>query len=479
VAGPDPEVILHSSFPDDGFLLKLLAKQAPAVLWSTDADLRITSSLGAIIRPMGPRLMGMHIHDYFGTRDRNAPPIAGHLKALAGERASYELEWKNRVYHARVEPLRGPDGAVTGTLGMALDITERKRAEAALQESEERWKAAVSQAPDFFVMLDREGRIFYINRIRGDYGPEEVIGTSTFDFVPPAYHRVMREAYTRAFETGEVVTYEIESYVDSKGSIAWFRNRVGPLYRNGRIANLILISTDITESKRAEAAIKDSFEQMRKLAARLQSAREEERRRIALDIHDRLGQALTGLKLDLSSLAPRLGKDREGRRRARAVFRALDDTIRTVREISTGLRPAVLDGLGLKAAIEWQAREFQSRTGLKGRLVLPARDTPLDPDRSVAVFRIFQEILTNIARHARARRADIRLESAPRSLMLRVTDDGKGISPKALKDPSSLGLLGMRERALAFGGTVDVRGRRGRGTSVTVTVPLPPRRRKP
>ncbi len=460
--------------PDGGALLKFLAEQAPAVLWSTDRELRFTSSMGASLQNLGltpGQSMGLSLYDYFGTKDPDFLPIARHRQALKGEKSVYEFEWAGRVFHTRVEPFRGSDGAVIGTLGLALDITERKRAEAALQDSEERWKAVVTQAPDFILILDRDGRAFYINRTTGTYASEEILGMETRNFLLPAYRKVAAEATERVFETGQIVTYDVESYVDRKKNTAWFRNRVGPLYRNGKIANVILISTDITESKRAEAAVKDSFEQMRQLAARLQSVREEERKRIALDIHDRLGQSLTGLKLDLSSLALRLGSDREGKKRVRAIFSSLDDTIQTVREISTGLRPAILDGLGLRAAVEWQAREFQSRTGLKCVVDLPRRDVPFDADRSAAVFRIFQEILTNVTRHAQARRVRIALEASPERLVLTVSDDGKGISKKALKDPASLGLLGMRERALAFGGTVEIRGKRGQGTTVTVAAP--------
>lgn len=463
-----------SAAPDDAALVGLLADRTPVALWSTDRGLRFTSSIGAALRrPGSEKIVGSSLQDHFGTKDPSFPPIAHHLRALSGEKSSFGFEWNGRAFHSWVEPLRAPDKtAVIGVMGIALDITGRRRAEAALQDSEERWKAVVTQAPDFIFILDREGRIFYINRTTSSFTSEEVIGASTLDFLLPKDRSTAADAYRRAFDEKKSVTYEIQGHVDDKGTTAWFRNRVAPLYRNGKVANLILISTDITESKRAEEALKVSFAGMRRLAARLQSAREEEKKRIALDIHDRLGQSLTGLKLDLSSLALRLGKDAEGRRRVKDIFRSLDETIRTVREISTELRPAVLDNLGLKAAIEWQARELQGRTGLRCRLDLSARDTRLDPECAAAVFRIFQEISTNIVRHAKASRFHVLLKEFPDRLTLTVSDDGKGISRKALENPSSLGLLGMHERALAFGGTVDIQGRRGRGTTVAVAVPL-------
>jgi PAS domain S-box-containing protein len=468
--------------PDPQALIRLLTEQAPAVLWTTDRELRFTSSMGAALRHLGLKTgqtVGDSLYDYFGTRSPDFPPIAHHLRALSGEKSTYGFDWGGRSFHTWVEPLISAAGEVIGTLGLAIDVTDRKRAEAALQDSQERWKAVVTQAPDFIFILDRDGRIFYINRMNEGFTPEDVIGRSTLDFVLPSYRAAVRAAYARAFETGQIVTYDVEAHVDKRRSkaTAWFRNRVGPLHRNGKVANLILVSTDITESKAAETALKDSFGRMRLLTTRLQSAREEERKRIAQDIHDRLGQSLTGLKLDLSSLARRLGKDAEGRRQVKAIFRSLDETIRTVREISTGLRPAVLDSLGLRAAIEWQAREFQNRTGLSIRLDLPPRDVALDSDRSAAVFRIFQELLTNVARHARAKRVAVSLKAAGDRLALTVSDDGRGISAKALEDPASLGLLGMRERALDMDGAVDIRGRRGRGTTAVVAVPLKRRKR--
>jgi PAS domain S-box-containing protein len=474
-----PGAFLSPPQPKDETLLRLLADQAPAIIWTTDRELRFTFSMGSALKNIGVapnQLMGMSLAEYFRTQDPDFPPILHHRRALTGEKTSYEFNWQNRIFHTRVEPFLGPDGKIIGTLGLALDITERKRAEAELQESERRWKAIVSQAPGFVTIMDEEGRILYINRVSPGYVMEDVIGTSTLDFLLPSYRPIARRAYRKAFQKGEIVTYDVEGQI-TKDRTAWYRSRVGPLYRNGKISSLILVSTDISENKRAEVALKGSFERMRQLAARLQSVREEERQRISLEIHDRLGQALTGLKLDLSSMAP--GAGRENRPRFKSILQSLDDTIRAVRKISTELRPAVLDSLGLKAAIEWQAREFQTRTKTTVRLKIPARDIDPGPDQSVALFRIFQEILTNVARHAEARSVQVDLNRAPRELRLTVADNGRGITKKALSDPASLGLLGMRERALPFGGTVDIEGQRGRGTKVTVRLPQGSSRREP
>jgi PAS domain S-box-containing protein len=467
--------------PDAEILQKLVLEQLPAIFWSVDRRLRVTSSIGAGLGGLGlapHQTVGLSLFELFQTKDPSSPILVNHRRALAGEKVVYELEWRGRALHSRVEPLRGSDGSVIGAVGMSLDITQRKRAEAALQDSEARWRAVLTQAPYHIILLDPEGRIEYINRVEHDDSPEAVVGRSTIDFLLPAYRAVARNAYRRALDEGEFVTFD--GRVRLTGGIRWLHHRVGPLVRNGRVNGLILIAVDITDQKKAQDALRASYSKMRKLAAKLESVREEERRRIALDIHDRLGQALTVVKLNVSSLAPEGAAGSEYRRKLRSVSQSLDEAIRAVREISNDLRPPVLDSLGLKATIEWQTRDFAKRTGVACDIRLPDGELSLDSDRSTAVFRIFQEILTNVVRHARARQVNVALDRDAAGLKLTVSDDGRGITPKALAHPSSLGLLGMRERAAAFGGTVDIRRRKPRGTRVTVSIPAaakPPRRR--
>jgi len=235
-----------------------------------------------------------------------------------------------------------------------------------------------------------------------------------------------------------------------------------------------VLTREIAERKRAEEDLKASQENLRALAARLQSVREEEWKRISREIHDELGQALTGLKMDLTWVAHRLlPKQKALAQRTRSMFSLIDDTVQSVREIATRLRPEVLDELGLAAAIGWQARDFQMRTGIRCKVSLPADPPPLDQERSTAAFRVFQELLTNVARHANATRVDVMMQADADRLMLVVEDNGKGIAEEeAVFSPKSMGLLGMRERMLPFGGNIEIRGRPGKGTRVTVSVPV-------
>jgi signal transduction histidine kinase len=225
------------------------------------------------------------------------------------------------------------------------------------------------------------------------------------------------------------------------------------------------------ELHRKSERLRESEEKLRRLAAHLISVREEERAHIAREIHDELGQVLTGLKMEVGWLAKRL-KERALVEKTDSMGKLIDSTVQTVRKIATGLRPEMLDDMGLIAAVGWQAKEFQKRTGIRCRAKLPPEGLKLDIDVSTTMFRIFQEILTNVARHSRATRVDIDLEVAETRVALDVADNGVGIPVGEVNGKKSLGLLGMNERALLFGGEVKIAGAPGQGTRVTVAIPL-------
>ncbi len=216
----------------------------------------------------------------------------------------------------------------------------------------------------------------------------------------------------------------------------------------------------------------------RALAARLQTVREEERIRVAREIHDVLAQELTSLKIDVALLTRLLARSADESppslilEKLAEMAAVTDTAIQSVQKIATDLRPAVLDSLGLCAAIEWQAGDFQSRTGIACAVRLPAQDPPLDRERSTALFRILQESLTNVARHAAATRVEIQLQCEAGQITLTVRDNGRGIPPSQAAAPSSVGLMGMRERALLLGGRFDVAGQPDEGTTVAARIPL-------
>jgi len=220
------------------------------------------------------------------------------------------------------------------------------------------------------------------------------------------------------------------------------------------------------------AELKNLSDQLRALAARLQTVREEERTTVAREIHDELGQALTAIKIDLTAVLRELPTD-EGPivQRSQSTLILLDEAIESVRKIATELRPGILDDLGLVAAVEWAAEEFQARTGTKCEVSLPDADIAMDPECTTALFRIFQETLTNVARHAKATKVSARLSKESGNVFLEVQDNGRGIDEKHLSAARSLGIMGMRERALLLGGDFTVRGAPGKGTTVEVRIP--------
>jgi signal transduction histidine kinase len=226
------------------------------------------------------------------------------------------------------------------------------------------------------------------------------------------------------------------------------------------------------ERKRAEQQLRQSHEQLRALSIYLQYVREEERIRIAREVHDELGQALTGLKLELIWLGSRLSRRLKTlHAKIRSMAEHIDDTIHAIRRIATELRPGLLDTAGLVAAIEWQANEFQTQTGIECRVNAAIDETLDDQDLNTAFFRIFQETLTNVIRHAHATKVDVHMTEHAGHLVLEVKDNGRGISDEEIHNTKSIGLLGMRERAALLGGRVTFSGETGKGTTVTVRIP--------
>lgn len=223
----------------------------------------------------------------------------------------------------------------------------------------------------------------------------------------------------------------------------------------------------------AESAVQDSFGQLRALAARLQTIREEERTDMARELHDELGQALTALKMDTAALINRLPqRSKQLRERAQAMSEQIDSTIKTVRRMSSQLRPGMLDDLGLGPSIEWYAQEFQTRTGIAVETDVTPEELELDHTRATALYRIFQETLTNVARHAHATLVKAKLELQDHVLVLRIADNGQGFDPVEVRGKRSLGLLGMRERAEMAQGTLEIEGAPGQGTTITVRLDL-------
>lgn len=230
---------------------------------------------------------------------------------------------------------------------------------------------------------------------------------------------------------------------------------------------------EITERKRSEQELKQSRERLRDLASHLEFVQERERSKIAREIHDELGQALTALKMDIHWLGQRLSGDEQRLLdKTKSMSKLIDMTVQSVQRISSELRPGLLDDLGLSAAVEWQAEEFRNRTGIQCKVMSDPEEIALSQALSTAVFRIFQEALTNIARHANATKVEVNLKKKSGKIELMVCDNGKGIAEKEITDARSFGLIGMRERVHSFRGELIITGTSNKGTTVKVSIPL-------
>jgi two-component system sensor histidine kinase UhpB len=369
--------------------------------------------------------------------------------------------------------------------GIAQGI-ERMRAEEALRRSEAYLAAGqrLSHTGSWALNVS-SGELFWSQETFSIFGfdPAKTTPSIKETFLP----RIHPEDRPKVEEGLKAAGIQKRSYgldyriVLPDGSIRYIHDVVYPVMsETGDVVERYGVIMDVTDRKRAEEALQRSHDQLRALAARVEKVREEERTRLAREIHDGLGQALTAIKIDLSSLCHDMPAEKK--HQSESIMKLADETIRSVRRISTELRPAVLDTLGPVAAVEWAAAEFEARTGIKCRLDLPLEDIVIDQERATALFRIFQETLTNVARYANATEVNVRLAEADGNLSLEVHDNGKGVSEAQISAGTSLGILGMRERALLLGGEFTITGALGEGTTVRVRLPgpqpTPPKDRK-
>ncbi len=260
------------------------------------------------------------------------------------------------------------------------------------------------------------------------------------------------------------------------GRIVWAEHRRVPVRDgSGRLIAIEGVARNVTERIETQRRLRESEEQMRQLAARVQTAREEERTTLARELHDELGQTLTAVKLELARAATAMTEEHvtpHSVDRLQSLVGLIDIALETVKKLCTQLRPPTLDHLGLPSAVRWEAMTFRARTGLRCHVRADRESTALGKEQQTVLFRIFQEALTNVVRHAKASAVEVTLAERASRFELRIRDNGGGITEAQARDPRSIGLLGMRERAALIGGRFDITGRRGKGTLVSVRVPI-------
>ncbi|MFH1761625.1 MAG: PAS domain S-box protein [bacterium] len=365
------------------------------------------------------------------------------------------------------------NNVIQGVIFAAQDITGLKKSELAFNKTQKKLNFILENIPDFVITVDPDSNILMINRGVPGIAPEQAIGSKVYNYVEPSHREIMAKTIENVFKTGKPDKYEILG-IGTKGTdTAWYETRVIPSMSSGQVIYVTLMSRDITERKSAEEQARSSQEKLRNLAAYLESVREEERIYIAREIHDELGQALTALKMDITWLITKLPVDQKKLlEKTRAINEVIASVIETVKKISTDLRPGILDDLGLAAAMEWYAEDFKNRTGINCDMTFYPQEIISDKDLRTGVYRIFQEALTNIARHSGATAVEIILKATHGILELKMSDNGKGITKEQIINHRSLGIIGMKERARSLHGNFDIQGSKGKGTILAVKIPL-------
>jgi len=588
---------------EDEARLRLLTQQAPADVWTTDTDLRLTSILGALIPQLENaevRRPGRTLYELFGTRDPSHPAIAAHLQALRGESAAYERADGDHLLEGRVEPLRDDRGKVIGCVGIATDVstwrwaesqvrrfaalvqssedaiistdvdgtietwnpaaerlygysaaeaigrpitivappgrepeidgntlalrqgvavgpyeaqrrrrdgrviwvsvtvspirdasgrvegmsgivrdvTERKRMEEALGQSEERLRSLFTGIDDALFVHDTEGRILDCNEAacrRLGYAREELLAMRTSDIDAPEFAAGFPTRLAEQLDQRRGVYEGI--HVARGGRRIPVNVNTCLIEYHGKPA-VLAVMRDVTERRRIEESLRHNEAQLRELARHVESVREEEQARMARQIHDEVGQALTALRFDASWLARQFPNAEAGLQvRIRDMIRLADEAIEAGRRIVAELRPPILDDLGLGPALEWYTQDFAQRTGIDAAFEAGPQPLAVSDDLAVTAYRIAQEALTNVARHAQASHVAVRLDQRDGALTLEIADDGRGVPGDEASSARSLGIIGMRERALGCGGGVAIEGAPGRGTTVRLTIPIEDRER--
>jgi two-component system, NarL family, sensor histidine kinase UhpB len=375
----------------------------------------------------------------------------------------------------RLVPWRAPDGAVVAVVGIVRDVSQRRQAQERLELREAFLRGMLDNFPHMVWFKDPEGKFLVVNQpfadATGKVRPSELVGLTDFDVWPHELARGYVADDRTVMRTRRQL--QVEEQLSVHGKIRWVETFKSPVVDvSGRVIGTTGLGHDITQRRQLQEEQRQSREQLRALAAHVESVREQERVRIAREIHDELGQSLTCMGMDLAFLDKQIDPDnREAAARVAALVELVKDTIRCVRRISSELRPSILDDLGLGAAIEWLARDVEARSQITCAVEVP-EEISLPFELATPLFRICQEALTNVTRHAHATQVSISLACHDGKLLLTVKDNGRGITEEEIRRHGSLGLLGMKERVALLGGSLEVKGQPGEGTTLAIHMPL-------
>jgi len=463
---------------------RTLTENFPDFVARFDRDCRHTYVNPRLVQAFGipqENFIGKRLHELALPGDSAQYELleAGICRAFAeGEPNGQEARWHtsegHRVFEVRHVPEKDADGAVVSVLGIARDVTRLRNMEMALRASEEGFRTLAENAPQMIARFNRNGRYSYVNPAF-----EEVSAVRAADALgkpatslPGATPELGMIAQTVEHVIASGTSARIDVTWQRDGKAVWWHVSAVP-ERNaaGAIEGVLTIWTDITERMEDERRLAESYALLQELTSRRETAREDERKRIAREMHDELGQQLTALRMGISTMLFQFAEDRpELAARCQHLLGVVDQTLAVVRNVVTSLRPAALDA-GIVAALEWLTAEFSRDTGIGCKVCMPSDDLMLRDCCAVALFRIVQEALTNVMRHAAASTVEIELRRAAVHWVVEVRDDGRGFNVAQIPG-RSFGLAGMKERALMLGGELLVVSLPGKGTTIRVRIPI-------
>jgi len=367
------------------------------------------------------------------------------------------------------------DKELTEIIAVGRDITEQKMAEEALKQSEERYKGLFLYAPVGIIILDLEGNPVNANKksleIFGSPSERDTGSVNVFDH-KPLVEAGFTDDFVKCIQSGEIIKNE-NFYKSYWGKEVYLRYIITPIFgENDQITGAQCLLEDITKRKRVEQSLKRSEEQLRQLTIYMDTKSEEEKKRIAREIHDGLGQLLTGLKMDLQWITKKWPpKEEKLQKKLATMNKILDDSVKEVQKLSIQLRPKMLDELGILETIQWETRQFEERTGMICHLKFTPEEFDVEYDRSSTIYRILTELLTNVYRHAQATKVDIQLKMSKKNYILTVADNGRGITKDEINSHLSFGLISIVERVNTWNGKVKFKGNSNNGTTVIVKIP--------
>jgi two-component system sensor histidine kinase UhpB len=479
VAMPDIAQI-EKFLTESGRGLASVFELIPDMVFIVDRDERVL-----YLNQVAALAVGLSLADVVGRRQGElfSPEVAArHSRAIqqvfaTGETLMAEDQQDLREtpvwIDTRLVPFREPGGAIVAVVGIVRNVSERRQALRTLELREAFLRGMLDNFPHMVWLKDPQGRFVVVNQpfadAAGKAHPADLIGLCDFDVWP---HELARGYVADDEEVMRTRRQkQVEEQISVHGVLRWVETFKSPVIdASGNVIGTTGLGHDITHRRQMQEEQRRSREQLRALAAHVESVREQERVRIAREIHDELGQSLTCMGMDLAFLDKQIDpRNQDAAARVAALVELVKDTIRCVRRISSELRPSILDDLGLGAAIEWLAHDVESRTQITCAVEVP-EDLSLPFELATPLFRICQEALTNVTRHAGASKVSIQLECADGELTLVVRDNGRGITEEEIQRHGSLGLLGMKERVALLGGTLEVKGQPGQGTSLSITM---------